>query len=130
MIPLLALAGLFSMQHGVDDEMFFNRFKDDRLVIYAACKTSDGARAIFYYDKIGAPDFVEIVNGRVARMATISMQGAKFVIGDSSGGEWTLARIREAAEPMMSLPLHRGDMAGLREALYNNGSNLQACEKQ
>ena len=130
MITLVALAGLFSMQLGVDDKMFFDRFKDDQFVICAACKTDDGARAIIYYDKVIAPDFVEIVKGRVARMANLSMQGAKFVIGDSNGGEWTLARIREAAEPMMSLPLHRGNMAGLKEALYNNGRDLQACEKK
>jgi len=117
------------MQVGIDDSMFFDRFKDEQSIIYASCRTNEGARAIIYYDGVNTPDFVEIVNGHVGRMAHLSMKGREFTVDETNGGLWTIEKIRSSVSSMLSLPLHYGAVADLKTALYANNANLSPCGK-
>ena len=130
MITSVMLIGFLAMQIGADDSMFFDRFKDEQSIIYASCRTREGARAIVYYDNISDPDFVEVVNGRVGRMAHLSMQRGKFTVKEASGGLWTIEKVRASVGPMVSLPLYRGSVASLRAALYVGSSKLRSCDTQ
>jgi hypothetical protein len=122
----LFLALMISASH--DDVAFFDRFSAGGNAAFAACKEGSDVRAIIYFDKLSNPDFVEIIDGHVGRMAHLSVDGRSFTLLDASGGQWTYQKIRDMVTPLYSSSLVVTDASKLKQRLIS-GADLSACSK-